>query len=531
MYNLFMGISSGITDTYSLISKKSENFRPTLLLVPLTLALLLRLPLLIWPEVIYNDSTIYVLAAKGILEGKWTETVVPPFYPMLIATAQFVTGDFEMAGILISVIFGTLLVIPVFYLGRELYDARVGMIAALLATVQPYLFKYSGSVLTESIYYFLVAAIILTALRSFNTGKPFYALLFGALTAVGYLVRPEAIGFLAVFGAWILLVNPVHTRRPFARRTTIVLLAGLCFIAFSSPYLVLLRKELGRWELSKKVSVTMGVAEGDDMIEILPGEAFKKQHLTVRSFLNNPFPFVKAVAFGIFQAFYKFQQSFNPLLFLLAIIGFVRKKGSFIHWRQNLFVLSFALFFFALVFPMFKISPRYTSHMIPLTLPWAAYGFMGITEFIRSRDKVRRYSGKTICIILLFIIAGLLVQGVVQRRREHRVVQKQAGLWLKHNIPRGEKLMSRTVQEAFYAGMELIRMPEGDFEHAIETARSRSVRYIVIDEKAKKHLLDFSEKADQQGLVFLHSWKRGERTISVFEIVRLPVGEQGKLAP
>ena len=122
-------------DTFSLVSGKSKSFRHSLLLLPLLLALLLRLPLFIWPEVIYNDSTIYVRAAKGILEGKWAETIVPPFYPMLIAAAQFVTGDFELAGILISIIFGTLLIIPVFNLGRELYDARVGMIAALLATV------------------------------------------------------------------------------------------------------------------------------------------------------------------------------------------------------------------------------------------------------------------------------------------------------------------------------------------------------------------------------------------------------------
>ena len=335
-----MGISSVIDDTYSFISKKSEDFRPTLLLVPLTLALLLRLPLLIWPEVIYNDSTIYVLAAKGILEGKWTETVVPPFYPMLIAAAHFVTGDFELAGILISVIFGTLLVIPVFYLGRELYDARVGMIAALLATVQPYLFKYSGSVLTESIYYFLVAAIILTALRSFNTGKPFYALLFGALTAVGYLVRPEAIGFLAVFGAWILLVNPVHTRRSFARRTTIVLLAGLCFIAFSSPYLVLLRKELGRWELSKKVSMTVGVEEGEEAIEVLPGEAFKKQQLTVRSFLNNPSPYMKAVVFGSFQSFYKYQTGFQSYTFPVCYLGLYKKEKGCLAPGGRIFLYS-----------------------------------------------------------------------------------------------------------------------------------------------------------------------------------------------
>ena len=91
--------------------------------------------------------------------------------------------------------------------------------------------------------------------------------------------------------------------------------------------------------------------------------------------------------------------------------------------------------------------------------------------------------------------------------------------------------MSRTVQEAFYADMKMIRMPEGDFEQVIEAARSQSVRYIVIGEKAKKHLLDFSEKADQQRLVLLHSWKKGKLTIFLFEIVGLQSREQKKPVP
>jgi hypothetical protein len=117
-------------------------------------------------------------------------------------------------------------------------------------------------------------------------------------------------------------------------------------------------------------------------------------------------------------------------------------------------------------------------------------------------------------------MAGLLVQGVVQRKREHRTVQRQAGLWLKHNLPRGEKLMSRTVQEAFYADMELIYVPEGTFEQMIEKARSQSVRYIIVDEKTKELFPDFWEKAEQHGLVLLHTWDGGKRKISLFEVLR-----------
>jgi hypothetical protein len=166
--------------------------------------------------------------------------------------------------------------------------------------------------------------------------------------------------------------------------------------------------------------------------------------------------------------------------------------------------------------------------MIPQFLPWVAFGFIGILEVTRSWDHVRKLTGKTICAILSFVMAGLLVQGVVQRKREHREVQKQAGLWLKHNAPSGEKLMSRTVQEAFYANMEWIHIPEGDLEQVIEAARTRSVKYIILDEKAKIHPPDSSGKAEQHGLVLLHSWKKGVRTIMVFEIMRLSPGEMVK---
>jgi hypothetical protein len=117
-------------------------------------------------------------------------------------------------------------------------------------------------------------------------------------------------------------------------------------------------------------------------------------------------------------------------------------------------------------------------------------------------------------------MAGLLTQGIEQRKREHRMVQKQAGLWLKENVPRGQKLMSRTVQEAFYADMVLVRMPEGNFEEAIKAARSQSIRFIIIDEKTRKQFQNFDKESHRHGLVLLRSWEKGKREVSVFEITK-----------
>jgi 4-amino-4-deoxy-L-arabinose transferase-like glycosyltransferase len=127
----------------------------------LVLAFLLRLPLLFFPEVIHNDGTEYVRHAKLIFAGDWAGGKAPPLYPALIALFRVFTGNFERAGILASVLFGSFLILPVYSLGRTLFNERVGALAALFAAVQPFLYIASGSVLTESVYFFLLTTSVL----------------------------------------------------------------------------------------------------------------------------------------------------------------------------------------------------------------------------------------------------------------------------------------------------------------------------------------------------------------------------------
>ena len=119
---------------------------------------------------IHNDGAEYIRHAKLILSGDWTGGKAPPLYPALIAFAHLAVPDAERAGILISIIFGALLVLPVFYLGKEIFGERVGILSGVIVAVHPFLNSYSGSVLTESTYYFLVAMIVLMGWYAFERG-------------------------------------------------------------------------------------------------------------------------------------------------------------------------------------------------------------------------------------------------------------------------------------------------------------------------------------------------------------------------
>jgi 4-amino-4-deoxy-L-arabinose transferase-like glycosyltransferase len=490
-----------------------------ILLLLLAFAFVLRLFLVISPEVIHNDGTEYVRHAKQVLSGNWSGGKSPPLYPLLIAGVQVITRDYEMAGIWVSVILGALIVLPVFYLGKAIFNEKVGMLSALFATVHPLLYISSGSVLTESTYHFLLATSVLFGWYVFTRARFSDILLFSFFTALAYLTRPEGMGFLFIVSIWVLLVNPPGVGRAWIKRAGIILLAVLSFLAFSSPYLVQIRKETGRWELSKKASVSIGSLSEEEEVPSI--ETIKrKKGLTLSSFIKNPLPVLGKIGLGFLDSLYKFQQVYNPVLFLLALWGliFLLKKKKPHSLKVSFYLLAYLIFFFGLVFPFFYVTRRYTSQMISISIPWAACGFLGAIEWIHQRvdGGVQK---KIPAILIIILLVGLFFQGRVIHTREHRVIQREVGLWMRENLPKGSKVMSRLPQEAFYAESPWVQMPFKEYEVMMGDARSKGVRYLLINENIEKISPRFWKKMRREDLVPVKDFKRKDKRITIFEMV------------
>jgi 4-amino-4-deoxy-L-arabinose transferase-like glycosyltransferase len=491
-----------------------------ILLLLLAFAFLLRLFLIFSPEVIHNDGTVYIRYAKQIASGDWSGGKAPPLYPSLIAGVQVITRDYEMAGIWVSVIFGTLLVLPIFYLGRAIFDEKVGFLSALFVVVHPILYMASGSVLTESTYHFLLATSVLWGWYAFTRGRFSYILLFSFFTTLAYLTRPEAIGFLFIFGIWVLLINPPDKVRRWIRRVGIILLAILGFLVFSSPYLVQIRKETGRWEISKKASVSIGSFSEEEEAPSI--ETIKRRKgLTLSSFIKNPLAAAGKIGIGILNSLNKFQQIFNPILFLLAVWGlaFLFRKKKPHSLKMSLYLMAYLFFFFGLVLPFFWVTRRYTSQMISISIPWVACGFLGVSEWIHQRFDGKGVRKRIPVFLLIFLLVGLFIQGRVTRTREHRVIQREVGLWMKENLPKGSKVMSRLPQEAFYGEFPWVRMPSKEYEVILGYARSEGVRYLLIEEDIEQISPRFLEKMRRDDLVPVRDFKREAQKIVIFERV------------
>jgi len=479
---------------------------------------LIRIPLLLYPEVIHNDGTEYIRHARRILSWDWSPGKTHPIYPSLIALGHFLTPSDEIAGILVSAIFGALIVLPVFFLGKEIFDERVGLIAAVLAVFQPFLYMSSGSVLTESVFHFLLAVSCLFGWKAFRHGRYPDIILFSLFTSLSYLTRPEGIGFLLIFSAWVLFVNPPDGERHRAKRVAIMIVALIGFLIFSSPYLVQLRNETGKWQLSKKVSMSVGSLSDEE--KDLPLDMIRvRKQMTFSAFLRSPLSVMSKMVGGFFQSLYIFQQVYTLLLSLLLILGFVLGKGKSLSLKGNLYLASYVLYFFAFVHPFFWVTRRFTSHVISICLPWAALGFLEIVGWARKRFKGERFQWKVPAILLIAILLVLFVQGRVIHTREHRFIQRDAGLWMKDHLPKGGSVMSSLPQEAFYAQMPWVRTPRGDYEQILATARSKGVKYLIIGEETEEDSPDFLEKMKAEDLIRLKEWKRKGQRLVILEIV------------
>jgi 4-amino-4-deoxy-L-arabinose transferase-like glycosyltransferase len=505
--------------------KRYSLLQPPWPLFALIVAGLLRLPVLFVPGVIHNDSYEYIRAAKSMLHGDWVGGVAPPVYSFCIMVLNSITGDYELAGVLVSWIFGVLVVVPVYFLAKKVFNERIGIFASLLAAVQPTLYFYSGSALSDSMYYFFLALSVYLGWLAFEKGNLVSVALFSLSTTISYLIRPEAIGFIFIFSVWVLCVNPPHEKRSFFRKLTLSVLAVVCFIVFSLPYLVALRKEFGRWEISRKASISLKANEEstdlktglDKNEETGSLNLDKRKKISLSSFLTEPAATLKKITTGFIEVILKYQQALTPMLFVFAILGFARRRQDRSLWKVDLYLLSYVLFFFVMVLPFFWVTKRHTSHLVLIALPWSAIGIMRIADFIRRRTTFGFLRDRAHIILLVVVMAILFTEGFVERinSRKHRMIRKEVGIWMKDNVPKGP-VISRLPHEAFYADMEWINVQGYDVKDLLRKATEKNAKYLVVDEKVIDSKVNFINSLEENNVHLIYVNQKRNQKLFVF---------------
>ena len=194
------------------------------------------------------------------LAGEQATAYWPPLFPMVLAAWQWTFGESVRTSQLMGVATGAATIGLTGLLGRAVVSRAVGLVAAGLVAVCPFIIAVDGSLMSETLYLPLVLLTLLLAHRARDHPQWWSWALLGGVIGLASLARGDAV-FLVV----VVMVPVVILTRPswrqFMLRTSLGLLAMGVVVA---PWVIRNAIEVGEPTLSTvSASAVIAVANCD----------------------------------------------------------------------------------------------------------------------------------------------------------------------------------------------------------------------------------------------------------------------------
>jgi hypothetical protein len=212
--------------------------------------------LLIGDEVYYAQVAAHLASGNGHLyvgglEGE-ARAWRPPAHPFALsllldpqpATATALDPAAQHRLVRFQVLLGTLLVAASGLAAAALFDARTGVVAALIAALQPALVAHSHMLWSETLFALLVTLSLAAAVRAERSASLGWAVAAGLGFGAGALARELSLGVAAACAAWGISLAPPGQRRAAAARGALLLALALLVIA---PWTLRNARVLGRF--------------------------------------------------------------------------------------------------------------------------------------------------------------------------------------------------------------------------------------------------------------------------------------------
>lgn len=225
-------------------------------------AILLRLLLFLGRgDYIAFDEGFYLLLGRSLVTGDGfslvgiPHTSLSPLFPILAGAVGRVLGDWVWGGRVVAAVASGLLVLPCWAIFRRIAVPRTAFIActlvAVLPSMAPFVVPYwIGADLwvgAEPVLHLLLFCGVALWMRADERGGLLIWALTGAVFALAFLARPEAI---ITWGLLGLAALALAIQRRSGRRLTGAVLMAVGFAVLATPYWLYLHDVTGRWALT-----------------------------------------------------------------------------------------------------------------------------------------------------------------------------------------------------------------------------------------------------------------------------------------
>ncbi len=355
-------------------------------------------------------------------------------------------------------------IIALYYLGKETYSKRVGLIATFLMSSFYVNLFYTFRLIVDvpSLAFYTLGALFFFKYIRKNSHKSLY--IGAALLAVGVMFKIPTAAFLFAFGIFMLVTE----RLKFLKRKELWI-AGIIFILILTPYIIwgyiqfdgFVITQAGAWNSAKEDAL------GNFFLNIKSyTQMFKDSRLI-------SFPLLITFLGGLGIIMFEFILGFDILL-----------KGKNMKLKRNLFL------FLIFIVPILSVSyamggNNYENRYILNAFP-AVFIISGI--FISKTYNFIKKQNKLIAIILLMAILAYsasfqlkFADNIIKSRQPSYGELKEAGFWLKANTQPNEIILSESkFQLSYYSDRESITFPQSKENMTALINSNENIKYFIV---------------------------------------------------
>lgn len=480
------------------VAAQARRDLPLLALV-LLVALAVRAFLAFRGQVIFNDGPRFIDIARAFVAGDTAHALTHAYHPLyswLTAQAYPLFGDYERAGLAVSVLAGTLVGLPLWALLNGMFGRRVAWAGLVLWAVHPFATDYAANVQSDSLYlfFFLTAVWALwTGLEALPHAGAFGRFaLAGAASGLAYLTRPEGAGVVVLGGLWLVLALRRLPQARHLREISARLLAGAllmaCFVVPTYFYLKNIHDTTGMWQLTRKKSLT----------QLVSGRAKERPEWakdTVKDEVIEEFgrpPIRKETKFEVYvvrgaRIFRTFSEALTWLLVPFLVLGLLVRGRALLRTRSDLYLLSFfGLYGFTLYRLAVTLGYAGKRHVFPLVLLALGWTGLGVVALSRRLEIALRARGsgwaKRSGAVLLTVLVVASLPKTLRTNVHEPLGEKQAGFWIREHTPVGStaRVFAPRDRILYYADADNVRVPlRFNYDAAIAYLRRYGADFVV----------------------------------------------------
>lgn len=496
---------NNINHIFKFLSRKGFlNFDLFLLLFFVFLSFIVRyIVLLSQPSYgLYSDDAVYMDIARSLLDGDFAKIFHPwwsPFFPIVSALFHFFVQDWGLTGRIVSLAFGSLLILPIYLIARIYFDRITTILICFFVIFFKSLVYSSTQSLTEALLVFLIWMGIYLYLKCFQTKRDILAFFSGIFFGLAALTKAEGIFIFTSF----LFASTIYLIFFFLRNKIlhkqIVLVSIFIFLGFSIiylPYQIAMQSKYKQSVPLAKASAAANLSSpfnfDSTKTSTWAQDFFSTETFNVKSEFGQGFFSILTktykswlrdtnTRFDYFSQTYLYK-NFSAVGMLIFFFGaiwmFFRTKD----YNTFTFLFLVPLIFFEIV--MFFApngDERYIYWLYPLIPLGIAFGSIKLPYIPKKIIKFNIVS--LILFFIVFLSSNAFYTPSILKEIKNTSIKKSTIVsqdeWLMNNDPK-KRLMSKHEAYGFYSKSLIIYTPVvSDLDELLTYAHLQKADYII----------------------------------------------------